>query len=47
MTEWDKSKGTLIGMIVFNIMSFPSALAVPATDGPQLLERRKLGRSAV
>jgi hypothetical protein len=36
MTEWDKPKGTLIGMIVFNIMFFPLATAVPATDGPQL-----------
>jgi hypothetical protein len=36
MTEWDKPKGTLIGMIDFNAMTFSSATAVPATDGPQL-----------
>jgi hypothetical protein len=30
MTEWDKPKGTLIGMIDFNAMAFPSATAVPA-----------------
>jgi hypothetical protein len=30
MTEWDKPKGTLIGMIDLNIETFPSATAVPA-----------------
>jgi hypothetical protein len=30
MTEWDKPKGTLIGMIDFKMMTFPPATAVPA-----------------